>query len=214
MMSYEDIIRVAALKTKRDRWEEIRAANPLRDGDVLKVTEFLKPGIEEFASLLPPALGRRLIEAARRRGKLDAYNVGLHLRTSTVSGFLIMRFLARLKFWRRRSFRYEEEMRVIADFVDLVVGATEIDPAFGAEVVECARIRKGYGETHRRGAANFAAIMDRVVRPAIAARRSEAALVADLRATALSDPEGNSLAAAVERTAASPGGTLTAEATS
>lgn len=199
MMSYEDIIRVAALKTKRERWQQIRSANRTGEGDVLKVTEFLKPGVEEFASLLPRRMGRWIVTAAERRGKLDAFNIGLHVRTTSIGGFMIMRFLARLKPWRPRSFRFHEEMQVVSDWVDLVVAAAAIDPDFGAEVVECARIRKGYGSTHRRGATNFAAIMDHVVRPAVMSGRSEAALVAQLRGIALADPEGDSLVREVER---------------
>jgi indolepyruvate ferredoxin oxidoreductase beta subunit len=198
MMSWEDIIRVSALKTRRERWDRIRSENPTGEKDVLQVTEFLKPGLEEFASLLPRRLGRWVVEAASRRGRLDAFNVGLRLRTTSVTGFLLMRLIAGLRFWRPRSFRFHQEMAVISDWVDLVVASMAIDPVFAAEVVECARIRKGYGATHRRGAANFAAIMDHVVRPAIAARRSEAGLVAKLRGIALADPEGTALIEAVE----------------
>lgn len=193
MMSYEDIIRVAALKTAPDRWQALYAGNPLAEGDMLRVTEFLKPGVEELASLMPPWLGRRIVRAAERRGKLDAFNLGMGIRTTTVSGFMTMRLLARLRRWRPRSFRFSEEIAAISKWVDLVVEATRIDGAFGAEVVECARIRKGYGSTHRRGAANFEALMEQVVRPAIAAGRTEAARLAALRALALSDPEGSTM---------------------
>lgn len=193
MMSYEDIIRVAALKTARGRWDDLHGRTALGPNDVIRVTEFLKPGIEEFASLLPPRLGRLIIEAARRRGKLDSYNLGMGIRTTSVTGFMTMRFLARLQPWRPRSYRFSEEIAAIDKWLDLVVGATRIDPAFGAEVVECARIRKGYGSTHRRGAANFEALMEEVARPAVAARRSEAGTLAELRALALSDPEGTAM---------------------
>ncbi|MEX0924057.1 MAG: indolepyruvate oxidoreductase subunit beta family protein [Rhodovibrionaceae bacterium] len=197
MMSYEDIIRVAALKTKRDRWEEIRSGNPQGSKDLLKVTEFLKPGIEEFASLLPPALGRRIVEGARKRGKLDAYNFGLQIRTTSVAGFMTMRLLARLRPWRPRSYRFQKEMKAIEEWLDLVVAATRIDPDFGLQVVDTARLRKGYGATHRRGAANFSAILKHVVRPAIAEDRSAADRVAEMNGIALADPEGDSLITAL-----------------
>src|SRR5690606_6805850 len=108
MMSYEDIIRVAALKTKRQRREPLLAAPG--DEEVVKVTECLKPGIEEFASILPPALGRRLVNWAQRTGRLERYHIGLGVRTTSVTGFMIMRFLASLRPWRRRSYRFGEEM--------------------------------------------------------------------------------------------------------
>ena len=198
MMSYEDIIRVATLKTKRDRWQQIRGGTAEGGDGLLKVTEFLKPGIEEFASLLPPSLGRRLAEGARRRGKLDSFNFGMQIRTTSIAGFMTMRLLARLKPWRPRSYRFREEMAAIEDWLELVLAATRIDPEFGAQVVECARLRKGYGATHRRGAANFSAILNRVVRPAIVQGRSDAERVAELNAIALSDPEGDSVSKALD----------------
>jgi len=36
------------------------------------------------------------------------------------------------------------------------------------EVAECARLIKGYGDTHKRGSANFLAIETQVIRPALA----------------------------------------------
>ena len=206
MMSYEDIIRVAALKTAPDRWRELYGNNPLASGDMLQVTEFLKPGIEEFASLMPPWLGRRIVRVAHKHGKIDAYNVGMGIRTTTVTGFMMMRFLARLRAWRPHSHRFSEEMPAIEKWLDLVIEALRIDGSFGAEVVECARIRKGYGSTHRRGAANFEALMETVVRPAVVAQRSDAEWIAELRALALSDPEGSAMMDALEDRKALSGG--------
>src|SRR3954454_23692237 len=81
-MSYEDIIRVADLKTRATRFERIRKEVGAKPGEPVLVIDYLKPGVEELASLLPPFLGRKLISWAERRGKLDAYNVGMHIKTS------------------------------------------------------------------------------------------------------------------------------------
>lgn len=193
MMSYEDIVRVAALKTAPQRWAEVYDNTPLEPGDIVRVTEFLKPGVEEFASLMPPWLGHRIVAAARRRGKLDAYNIGMGVRTTSAGGFLLMRLLASLRFWRPYSYRYALEIAAIEAWVDLVVKATHIDRDFGAEVVECARIRKGYGSTHRRGTTNFEALMEHIVSPAVAEGNSATATLAELRALALSDPDGDAM---------------------
>ncbi len=199
MMSYEDIVRVAALKTAPERWQALNEANQMGDGDTVRVTEYLKPGVEEFASMMPPALGRRLVTAARRRGKLDAYNIGMGIRTSSAWGFAMMRLLAAMRFWRPYTYRYALEINAIDAWVDLVVAATRIDAEFGAEVVECARIRKGYGSTHRRGTANFEALMTRIVAPAVAAGRSDADALAELRKLALSDPDGDAMLSELDR---------------
>jgi indolepyruvate ferredoxin oxidoreductase beta subunit len=57
-MAYEDIIRVADLKTRASRFERIRKEVGAKDGEPVVVIDYLKPGIEEFASVLPRYLGR------------------------------------------------------------------------------------------------------------------------------------------------------------
>ena len=54
-MSYEDVIRVADLKTRADRAQRVRAEVGAKPDEPVQVTEFLKPGVEEVASLLPRA---------------------------------------------------------------------------------------------------------------------------------------------------------------
>src|SRR5690349_18319079 len=75
-MAYEDIIRVADLKTRASRFERVRKEVGAKEGEPVVVIDYLKPGIEEFASVLPRLLGKRLVAWAEKRGKLDAYNVG------------------------------------------------------------------------------------------------------------------------------------------
>src|SRR4029079_973054 len=112
-MSYEDIIRVADLKTRGSRFARARREGAAHRGEPVVVIDYLKPGVEEFASLLPPRLGRRLVEWAERRGKLDAYNVGMRVKTSGIGGYLLVRALAKLKRWRPRTLRYADEQALI-----------------------------------------------------------------------------------------------------
>jgi indolepyruvate ferredoxin oxidoreductase, beta subunit len=65
------------------------------------------------------------------------------------------------------------------------------------EITECARLIKGYGDTHARGLANYVTIETRIMRPALAGRIPLARAVdavASARTAALVDPEGESLA--------------------
>ena len=78
-MAYEDIIRVADLKTRASRFARVRREVGAKDDEPVVVIDYLKPGVEEFASVMPAAIGRRLVAWAERRGKLDAYNVGMHV---------------------------------------------------------------------------------------------------------------------------------------
>jgi indolepyruvate ferredoxin oxidoreductase, beta subunit len=193
-MAYEDIIRVADLKTRASRFERVRKEVGAKPGEPVVVIDYLKPGIEEFASVLPHYLGRKLIAWAERRGKLDAYNVGMHIRTSGLFGYLLVRSLAWLRPFRPMSYRYKEEQQLIERWLGLVADAATRDVALAREIAECARLIKGYGETHRRGKSNFLAIVDALVEnPATADAREQAAAIRKAREAALADPEGQAL---------------------
>jgi indolepyruvate ferredoxin oxidoreductase beta subunit len=197
-MAYEDIIRVADLKTRSSRFERVRKEVGAKEGEPVVVIDFLKPGVEEFASVMPHFLGKRLIEWAEKRGKLDAYNVGMHIRTSGVLGYALVRSLAWLKPWRPMSYRYREEQQLIERWLALVAEAARRDARLAFEVAECARLVKGYGETHRRGKANFLAIVDALVEnPATSDLSEQTKAIRTARDAALADPEGKALGSAL-----------------
>jgi indolepyruvate ferredoxin oxidoreductase beta subunit len=193
-MAYEDIIRVADLKTRASRFERVRKEVGAKSGEPVIVIDYLKPGIEEFASVLPYGLGKRLVAWAEKRGKLDAYNVGMHIKTSGIFGYFLVRSLAWLRPLRPITYRYKEEQQLIERWLALVLEASGRDVALAREIAECARLIKGYGETHRRGKANFLAIIDALVEnPATADAREQAAAIRKAREAALADPEGQAL---------------------
>ena len=193
-MSYEDIIRVADLKTRASRFARVRKEVAAKDGEPVVVIDYLKPGIEEAASLLPPKLGRRLIAWAEQNGKLDAYNVGMHVKTSGIGGFLLVRALAKLRRWRPRTLRYAEEQALIERWLGAIREAQPRSTTLAVEIAQCAGLLKGYGETHRRGLANFLAIFDALVEnPATSDPSEQAAAIRRAREAALSDPEGGAL---------------------
>jgi indolepyruvate ferredoxin oxidoreductase beta subunit len=199
-MSYEDIIRVADLKTRRSRFARVRREAGAKDAEPVVVYDHLKPGLEELASLLPPVLGRRLTGWAERRGKLDAFNVGMRVKTSGIAGYCLMRSLAWLKPWRPHSYRYVEEQALIERWLAAVRAAAARDTGLALEIAACAGLLKGYGETHRRGKASFLALLDALVdNPATADPAEQAAAIRKARAAALADPEQQALARTLGR---------------
>ena len=56
-MSVEDVIRVAQLKLRETRLARVTREAQARQGDIVDITEYMKPGPEEVLGLLPPALG-------------------------------------------------------------------------------------------------------------------------------------------------------------
>jgi len=159
--------------------------------------EFLKPGIEEMCSILPPWIARPVIAVAERRGWLDKFHWGMEIRTTSVLGYLRFRMLAGLRRFRPRSYRYRNEQAAIEAWLALIKAAAEKSAPLALEIAACARLIKGYGGTLKRGAANYAAIESQVIRPVLAGAipLSHAIdAVASARTAALADPEGESLA--------------------
>jgi indolepyruvate ferredoxin oxidoreductase, beta subunit len=207
-MSYEDVIRVAQAKIDPARMRRIAAEIGAKPGEPFTVTEFLKPGIEEMCSILPPALATRILAFAERRGLLERLHWSMEVNTASVSGFLRFWLLAKLRRWRPRSYRYQEEQRAIEAWLALIAAAAQLSGELALEVADCARLIKGYGDTWKRGSANYRMIEDRVIQPVLAGRiplRQGIDAVASARAAALADPEGEALTrclAEVERPAA------------
>jgi indolepyruvate ferredoxin oxidoreductase beta subunit len=196
-MSYEDVIRVADLKSRAERMAKVRDEVRAKPEEPVHVTEFFKPGIDEVSAVLPPRLGRALRSWAERRGLDGKLHLPLRLRSTSIVGFLQLRLLARLKGWRRRSLRFAEEQQAIEEWLDAIRHAAAT-PELAREIAECARLLKGYGDTHKRGRDNYRRIFEGAVRPALVSPSPAAAEdLRRVRSAALADPEGRALADAL-----------------
>jgi len=164
------------------------------------ITEFLKPGIEEWCQVLPPRLARAIVAYSDKRGWLGTVYFGMELKTTTVWGYLRFWALAKLHRWRPNSWRYAEEQVAIEAWLARVAAAAKLSPELALEVAECARLIKGYGDTWKRGFSNYQTIEARVIAPVLEGRVAVSTgidAIASARAAALLDPEGESLAEAL-----------------
>lgn len=205
-MSFEDTIRVAQLKLKAGRVDRLRNESKAREQDIIDVTEFLKPGPEEIFSLLPAWLGRGVLRLVDRMGLSDK-SFPMRVRTTRFGGFLRLQFLAKLRGWRPRSLRYAEEQAWIDRWLDLVERTLAVDLEAAREVVETARLVKGYGETYKRGRGNWERIATEIVEPFLAGQLPSsqfADAVLQARLAALADPEGGRLGTVIDSIRALP----------
>ncbi|TAK48929.1 MAG: indolepyruvate oxidoreductase subunit beta family protein [Xanthobacteraceae bacterium] len=196
-MAYDDVIRVAAAKLDPERFARIAASTRLKPNETVAVYEVLAPGIEEICALLPPWLGRPLMRAAQRHGWLGRVHWAMNLNSTSITGYARLALLAKLKRLRPYGYRFAEEQRAIDGWLADVVAAASRSAALALEVVECARLIKGYGDTHHRGSDSFAAIKDRLIAPALTGRLAPAfatEAILNARVAALADPDGNRLA--------------------
>ena len=197
-MCYEDVIRVAQLKIRPERLARIHAEVGAAPDQPVRVSEFLKPGIEEVCALLPGFLARPILAWADRRGVRDKLNIGIRLNSGSITGYLVLKFLAGLRPLRRLGYRYAQDQQRIEDWLDLIEQALPRDVDFALEIAKLARLIKGYGETHRRGVANYGRIRDDLVRPVLATEAKLEGVAQRLRSAgeaALADPSGDALAA-------------------
>jgi indolepyruvate ferredoxin oxidoreductase beta subunit len=196
-MSYEDVIRVAEEKIAPARMTRIAAQMDAQPGEPVAIVEFLKPGIAEICSILPVWMARPIIAIAERRGWMDRIHWRMEIRTSSVSGYLRLLLLVRLRRFRRQSYRYQQEQAAIEAWLGHISAAAARSGAFAIEIAECARLLKGYGDTLKRGTANYAAIEREVIAPVLAGAipiPGGIDAIASARVAALADPDGESLA--------------------
>ncbi len=195
-MSYEDVIRVAQAKIDPARMARIVGELKVGPEQPFAVTEFLKPGVEELCSILPPAVANRVRALAARHPKLASAHLGMAVKTTAVFGYLRFYLLVKLRPWRRRTCRYQEEQRAIESWLRCIAQAAPLSAELAIEIAECARLIKGYGDTHKRGTGNYRLIETELMLPALAGAmppRAAADAIANARTAALLDPEGEAL---------------------
>ncbi len=203
-MAFDDIVRVADLKSRESRWRRVRTEVRAKDDDLLQVWDHFKPGVPEFAALLPPALAARLQAWDRRRiadGK-PAWALPLKVGTHSVRGMLALRALASLKWLRVRGSRYANEQAMIERWLEGVVQGARRHWALGHEVALCGRLIKGYGATNERGKENLLHVLDHLAQGPDAPAAAQA--VAAAREAALKDEAGTALDAALRAHGAPP----------
>jgi indolepyruvate ferredoxin oxidoreductase beta subunit len=193
-MSYEDTIRVAELKIRPERLARIRAETKLDDRQILEIAEFMHPRLQEIADTLPVGLGRWLLRAGWTRRVVERLTrTGRVVRSTSVGGFLLLRLIASLKPWRRRSLRFAAEWQAIERWLGTVTLTAESHYDLAVEVAKCRGLVKGYGDTHARGAERFEALVGTL--PNLMTGPEPAAALADLHARACADENGDALRA-------------------
>jgi indolepyruvate ferredoxin oxidoreductase beta subunit len=196
-MSYEDVIRVAEAKIDPARFTRLTGDFAVTPAQIFTVTEFLKPGIDELCSILPPWLASTILKLARGYPALGRAHIAMAVNSRSIFGYLRFAMLAKLRPWRRKTFRFVQEQEAIETWLRLLVQAAARSGELAIEIAECAGLIKGYGDTHRRGSGNYHQIVKEVVMPALADAmpvRQAIDGVASARAAALLDPEGEALA--------------------
>jgi indolepyruvate ferredoxin oxidoreductase beta subunit len=194
-MSYDDVIRVAELKTRAERSARLRAEIGADDEAVIGSEEFLHPRLEEVMGLMPVSWANWLDASPRAQGWLARHLAqGRRVQTHTLRGHLQLRLLAGLRRWRRGSRRHAEERAHLDAWLERVERALAQDRALAIELLRCRRLIKGYSDTHARGGGRFDQLMRAGEQLLVRSGGNQAAAaLATLREAALRDAEGRAL---------------------
>ncbi|MDP2356264.1 MAG: indolepyruvate oxidoreductase subunit beta family protein [Beijerinckiaceae bacterium] len=199
-MTSEDVIRVAQLKLRASRLARVYTEARSKPGDLVEITEFLKPGPAEILSILPAGLARKLLQFVDRRG-WSSVSFPMKVRTTSLWGFLRLRALTSLRFLRPVSLRGAEERAWVERWLHLVERVLMVDPGAAIEVVQTAQLVRGYGETWERGHLNWRCIADDLIEPMLQLSPTPshfADAVLQARIAANSDPDCSLLQAVLQ----------------
>ena len=196
-MAYDDVFRVADLKTRASRFERVRQETGAAPGQLVYMTEFMHPRMDEVAGSLPKALGRYIEARPRLFARLDRIvNRGRRVRTGTIRWFVMLYTLAGLKRFRRGTLRHAVEVAHRDAWLARVKQAAAQDYDLAVELLNTRRLVKGYSDTHARGLSKFDRVMAAAER--LEGRPDAAEWVARLREAALKDEDGIALDGALK----------------
>jgi indolepyruvate ferredoxin oxidoreductase beta subunit len=159
-MAYDDVMRVADLKTRASRFARVRAEAAARPEQLVYTTEFVHPRMEEVAGALPRSFGLWLESKPRLWKLLDRLvSRGRRVRTGRISSFLALYIVASLQRFRRGTLRHSREVAHRDAWLELARATAKSDYALAVEILEARRLVKGYSETHARGQSKFERVL-------------------------------------------------------
>jgi len=195
-MAYDDVIRVADLKTRPARRARVEREIGLADGQVLQTTEYFHPRAEELIGMLPARWADWIDAHSGLREWIDArVNKGRRIKTYSVFGFATLYAIAGLKRRRRGSQRHATEVAHRDAWIEDAIAAVARNYDLGVEVLNCRRLIKGYSDTHARGLSKYDRVISTIRR--LEDRDDAADWARRLREAAIRDASGAQLDGAI-----------------
>ncbi len=187
-MCYEDTIRVADLKTRSERFVKIREHVAAMPDQPTHIVEYFHPRLEEVCDTLPAPIGALILRSKTLQKMLSPFfRKGRNIKTTAISGFLLLYILAKFRRLRRGTYRFKKQQEFIHDWLDRVINAAVDDHDYALSIAHCIEMVKGYGDTYQRGLTRYRAAVDAAsALPAV----DRAAALRRLHKAALADEKG------------------------
>ncbi|MFN8497929.1 MAG: indolepyruvate oxidoreductase subunit beta family protein [Anaerolineae bacterium] len=171
LMTYEDAVRVADLKTRQARFDRIKGQLGVQPGQPYKVVDFLKPDMEEIYGIFPTWLADPTVRIFGRWFH-DAEGEPRYWSqtpdATTLPGYMTFVFLTWFKPRRRSSWRYRKESAFWGEYTSHVREFARTNYDLGCLVAATGQMVRGYGHVRRRTFETTRRYLDNVVRPVMA----------------------------------------------
>lgn len=191
-MIYDDVMRIADLKTRRDRMARINRQMSVLSGQIFYASDVMHPRTQEVIGCLPVRLGSWIESRPGFCALLDRWiNRGRRIESFKLRGFLPLYLIAGLRRSRRGTLRHARESRRIDLWLSRVQEVAAVSYPLAVEVIRAQRLIKGYAETHARGLSKFDRVLSAL--PALLDRKDGSEWMKRLVAAALLDEDGIAL---------------------
>jgi indolepyruvate ferredoxin oxidoreductase beta subunit len=199
-MAYDDVIRVADLKVRGSRFERVRKEVGVKDDQILYMTEYMHPRMEEICGTLPKAWGLWIENRPSLFNRLDRMvNKGRRVKTGTLFWFLSLYAVSALRKTRRGTLRHMRETEHREAWLSAATSLLATNYALAVEVLNNRRLVKGYSDTYARGLSKFDRVMSALTM--LRDREDGEAWMRRLRQAALLDENGIALDGALKTVA-------------
>jgi indolepyruvate ferredoxin oxidoreductase beta subunit len=188
-MCYDDVIRVARIKTAAARRQRIETEMGMSDSQLLSTTEFMHPRMAEVCGVLPTGFAKWLMARKGLYRWLDKrIDKGRRVKTYSLRWFLMLQFVGSLKSIRRRSLRHHTEVTHRDAWLTEARNTLADNYELAVEILRFRRLIKGYSDTHDRAHSKFDKVMNAT---RLIATRTDAAEQAELLlSAAINDADG------------------------
>jgi len=158
-MAYDDVIRVADIKTRSGRFAKFRDTVKAEEGQVVNVSEYMHPRLQEICEIMPAGIGKFVLNN-RLINKIFGrfFSRGRRITTTKLGGFILLYLLGRQSWMRPFSMRMKQENDRIELWMTEVSKLANSNYDAALEFAGLQRLIKGYGDTHHRGLHNYGLI--------------------------------------------------------
>lgn len=219
LMSYEDPIRVATLKSDPKRFQHIEAHHGLKAGQTYRLRERFQPELEELYGLLPVRLVRRFkaqgADDSEDKQSSSRKTFPLRIATTSLLGMALLKFLSALKSLRPRSWRRWKEEALQESYTQGVISLAEKSYELACLAAQAGGIIRGYGAVRRRTESLYRSYLEEFLLPLASlderlapeggyslTLRAALAVQGSLKPTGAGFEEARSLAVAIQEKAA------------